>query len=53
MDKVSLVKCNSYELNEVEYALDNSLRLIGGLDRYIKPGMKVLVKCNLSYEEKA
>lgn len=52
MDKVSLVKCNSYELNEVEYALENSLRLIGGLDRYIKPGMKVLVKCNLLMKKK-
>jgi len=52
MDKVSLVKCNSYELDEVELALEKSLRLIGGLDSYIKPGMKVLVKCNLLMKKK-
>ncbi|NLI61014.1 MAG: DUF362 domain-containing protein [Clostridiales bacterium] len=52
MDKVSLIKCNSYELDEVEDALEKSLRLIGGIDSYIKPGMKVLVKCNLLMKKK-
>ncbi len=52
MDKVSLIKCNSYELDQVEYALENSLKLIGGLENYIKPGMKILVKCNLLMKKK-
>jgi len=52
MDKVSLIKCSSYELDQVEYALENSLKLIGGLENYIKPGMKILVKCNLLMKKK-
>ncbi|NLN40503.1 MAG: DUF362 domain-containing protein [Clostridiales bacterium] len=52
MDKVSLIKCNSYELDQVEYALENSLKLNGGLENYIKPGMKILVKCNLLMKKK-
>ena len=52
MDKVSIIKCDSYELNQVEKALENSLRLIGDLNHYIKPGMKVLIKCNLLMKKK-
>lgn len=42
-----MIKCNSYDLHEVEQAMDESLKLIGGIDEYIKPGMRVLIKCNL------
>ncbi len=52
MDKVSLIKCGSYEINAVEQALEKSLELIGGLESYIRPGMKVLIKCNLLMKKK-
>ncbi|MBU0628171.1 MAG: DUF362 domain-containing protein [Nanoarchaeota archaeon] len=45
MEKVSLVKCNSYNKEEVYKAVKKSIELIGGLK--IKPGSKVLIKPNL------
>ena len=46
MDKVSLVRCESYEYDEIRKALDESLSLIDGLS-FVKPGMKVGIKANL------
>jgi len=43
---VALVKCDSYEYEEIKRAVDESLNLIGGLD-FIKPGMKIGIKANL------
>ncbi len=45
-DAVALVKCGSYEYEEVKKALDESLSLIDGLS-FVKPGMKVGIKANL------
>ncbi len=45
MEKVSLVKCNSYDQEEVYKAIKKSIELIGGLN--IKPNSKVLIKPNL------
>ena len=45
-DAVALVKCDSYEYEEVRKALDESLSLIDGLS-FAKPGMKVGIKANL------
>lgn len=45
-NKVALVKCDSYEYEEVKRALDESLVLIDGLS-FVKPGMKVGIKANL------
>ncbi len=42
----ALVKCDSYEYEEVKRALDESLELIDGLD-LVKPGMKIGIKANL------
>lgn len=44
---VALVKCNDYASEHVDAALDRALTLIGGLEDIIRPGMRVLVKCNL------
>lgn len=44
---VALVRCGSYERREVEKAVGRAVELLGGIERYIKPGMKVLLKCNL------
>lgn len=46
MDIVSLVRCESYEYDEIRRALDESLSLIDGLS-FLKPDMKVGIKANL------
>lgn len=48
MSTVSIVKCDDYEKNKVEEALRKSLELIGGIDRIIKKGDKVLLKVNIT-----
>ncbi len=43
----ALVRCSSYEPAAVDSAIDRALSLLGGLDKYIKPGMRVFLKANL------
>lgn len=45
---VAVVKCKSYELNEVKSAVDEAVKLIGGLEGIIKPGDVVGIKPNLT-----
>ncbi|MHB8154455.1 MAG: DUF362 domain-containing protein [Candidatus Omnitrophota bacterium] len=45
--KVSIVKCNGYELLAVKSAIRNAVNLLGGITNFIKPGSCVLVKPNL------
>ncbi len=45
-DQVALVKCDTYEYEEVKRALGDSLELIDALS-FVKPGMKVGIKANL------
>jgi len=45
--EVSVVKCDSYERAQVERAIRESLALLGGINCFIKPHSKVLVKPNL------
>lgn len=47
--KVSIVRCKSYEKEEVFKALRKSIDLIGGIQRFIKEGNSVLIKPNLLY----
>jgi len=44
---VALVPCTSYDEHEVSQALKRAVDYIGGWDRYIKPGQRVLLKVNL------
>ena len=44
---VAIARCSSYQNRIVDGAVLRCLELLGGIDRYIKPGMKVLLKCNL------
>lgn len=46
MVKVSIVKCGNYDHNKVRNATLESLLLIGGLEKIIKPGDNVLLKVN-------
>lgn len=52
MQQVSLIRCLSYEALEVEEAVRKSIECLGGIKEYIKPGMKVLLKCNLLMRKK-
>lgn len=47
MSKVSITRAHSYNSSEVKKALDEGFSLLGGLDQYIKPGQKVLLKVNV------
>lgn len=46
MTEVSIVKCNNYEPENVRNAIKESLDLLGGLGKFVKPGNKVLLKVN-------
>ena len=45
--QVSIVKCDSYEPVLVEQAVRETINLLGGITRFVKPGSRVLVKPNL------
>src|SRR3990167_2290672 len=47
MPKVALVRCTDYELNRVFDAVKRAVDLVGGINEFAKPGMKVLLKPNL------
>jgi uncharacterized protein (DUF362 family)/NAD-dependent dihydropyrimidine dehydrogenase PreA subunit len=44
---VSLVKCEGYGAAEVMGAVQESIRLLGGIERFVERGQKVLLKPNL------
>ena len=45
--RVSLRRCDSYAPAAVESALSKCLADLGGLESYVRPGMRVALKCNL------
>ena len=47
MPKVSLARCTGYDPDDVYDAVKRSIDLLGGMEKYVKPGMNVLVKPNL------
>lgn len=47
MPKVSLARCADYDLDNVYNAVKRSIDLLGGIEKFVKPGMKVLLKPNL------
>lgn len=47
MKKVALIDCKDYEIENVKAAVDYAFELLGGIDKYIKKGQKVLLKANL------
>jgi len=44
---VAAVRCENYEFDKVYNAINRSLDLIGGVDKFIKSGEKVILKPNL------
>ncbi|MBN1497109.1 MAG: DUF362 domain-containing protein [Spirochaetes bacterium] len=47
MSKVALVRCESYDLEEVRKAVARGIGLLGGASRFAKKGQKLLLKPNL------
>ena len=47
MAKVSIVRCEYYDTGKVYDAVKRSVDLIGGIEAFVSPGMKVLLKPNL------
>lgn len=45
--KVALVRCESYDEASVEHAVERGLELIGGIDRLVRAGERILLKPNL------
>lgn len=52
MGIVAVTACDSYRNEAVEAAMDECLRAIGGLKRFIRPGMIVAIKPNLLMAKK-
>lgn len=48
MSKVSIVKCGDYNPVRVEESVHKALKLLGGLEKIVKEGDKVLLKLNLT-----
>ncbi len=47
ISSVSLVRCQTYDNSNIEAAIEKALNLIGGIESYVKPGDRVLLKINL------
>ena len=47
MDKVALVHCADYTRETVGEAVDRVFTLCGGMEQFVQPGMRVLIKLNL------
>ncbi|MBN1811015.1 MAG: DUF362 domain-containing protein [Anaerolineae bacterium] len=47
MPVVSIAKCETYEIAEVRQALSAALGSLGGIDTFVQPGQRVLLKPNL------
>jgi len=47
MTKVALSRCVSYNTDKVFDAVKRSVDLVGGIETFVKPGMRVLLKPNL------
>jgi uncharacterized protein (DUF362 family)/ferredoxin len=47
MSRVALVRCSSYDLGEVRAAVDRGVQLLGGVERFARPGETILLKPNL------
>lgn len=45
--QVAIVKCPTYKQEQLDKAIDQILKYLGGLEKFIKPDEKVLIKPNL------
>ncbi len=47
MEQIILAPCQNYGLEQVRYALDMLLEPLGGMQHFVKPGQRVLLKPNM------
>lgn len=47
MSKVIIQECPDYQLDRVTQKLNEGMEMLGGWERFVQPGMKVLLKVNL------
>lgn len=47
MPRVYIGRCRSYDQHEVDVAIRQAIAALGGLERYVRPGQRVLLKPNL------
>ncbi|TEU16563.1 MAG: DUF362 domain-containing protein [Anaerolineales bacterium] len=47
MNRTAIIKCTDYQPDRVDRAVRESLNLLGGIERYVRPGARVLIKPNL------
>ncbi len=47
MNRTAIIKCANYQQDSVDRAVRESLNLLGGIERYVRPGSRVLIKPNL------
>lgn len=52
MGRVSIVKCQGYKREEAERAIRETLDNLGGIDKFVKEGDRVLIKPNLLMRKK-
>ncbi len=45
--KVALIKCDTYDYEQVENAIEAGIDLLGGITHYVKEGEKILIKPNV------
>jgi len=47
MSTVSIIRCCSYNYKDVEFAVKEAIKKIGGTEKFFKSGQKVLIKPNI------
>ena len=52
INTVSVLRCDNYDIKNLKSILNKSLKNIGGLEKYINKGDKVLLKINLVMAKK-
>lgn len=47
MSKVALIRCESYDYSVVKASVKKGIELLGGINQFVQPGEKILLKPNL------
>jgi uncharacterized protein (DUF362 family) len=45
--KVAVIRCESYDDNQVQASLKRGIDLLGGISQFVKPGEKIVLKPNI------
>jgi len=48
--KVAVIRCESYDDNQVLASLKRGIDLLGGISQFVKPGEKIVLKPNIWWE---